>query len=173
MAGLKEIKKIVFINLFVLCSPAFAQEQIDQIKAAFLLNFAKYIEWPQKETGIAGVFKFCVVGPKDHFQDYSLLEKKTLNEKSIVVELIDTADKAASCNVIFFLGGRGSEMSSEILNVTQGKPILTVSDTDEKGMIYLYQSEGRMKFNVNLLHAKESGLNFRSQMLQLASQVIN
>ena len=170
--NIKYLIIVLLFNLLTISSVCQAQGELDKLKAAFLLNFAKYVDWPQNVTdNLEDKFTFCIVSHKEQFVDYKLLEQKSLNKRAIIVEHTDSPEKANNCQVVFLMDGRGQDIGDEVLKLIDKKPILSVSDAIDGGMIYLFEDNGRIKFNINLVNAHASGLNFSSQMLKLANNV--
>ncbi len=68
-----------------------------QIKAAFLYNFAKFIEWPSD----GGTLELCLLG-EDHFgRDIDNIEGKTAAGKKLSVRRIKSAREIKKCRMLF------------------------------------------------------------------------
>jgi len=149
-----------------------------EIKAAFLYNFAKFVEWPpdafQKNPGH---FVIGILGPDPFGSDLDdLLEGKTIQDKSLVLKRIAIPQDATSCHVLFISSAKEEELDS-ILIALKGLPVLTVSDMDQfiqRGGVVGFTLEGKkVRFSINTKVADQAGLKVSSQLLKLAKTVIS
>lgn len=158
-----------------LAIPALATPTEYDVKAAFLYNFAKFVEWPPdtfKEP--TAPFTVCVLGD-DPFGE--ALEKefsdKTVQDRPIVFEPLDHHAPGA-CQVLFISASERKRVDA-ILQDLKGPPILTVSDIQRfvkhGGIIGFTLEDDRVRFEVNLAAAEQAGLKISSQLLKLAKNV--
>lgn len=153
-----------------------AEEQAAQqeyvIKAYFLLNFTKYISWPENsfETENAP-FKVCILG-RDLF-DASLNAFKGKSHKNhpFDVQSVDDLDAIPECHILFVCAAMQENINS-ILKQTQNGAILTVGEAEgfvkHGGIINFYIYEGKVRFEINKKAADASSLEISSQLLKLA-----
>jgi hypothetical protein len=100
-----------------------------QIKAVFLFNFAKFVDWP------ASAFKdaqspvtICILG-KDPFGDsLDSLRDKTIEGRRLVIRRVSKTEEADKCHILF-VSASEKESLSHILKVTRNWNVLTVGDT--------------------------------------------
>jgi hypothetical protein len=149
-----------------------AQVPDTQIKAAFLLNFAKYAQWP--ETSLApsdAPLKLCILG-RDPFGE--ALRPVPIGGRPLSVERGVADDALKSCHIAYIAESEDRRLP-RILALLRGKPVLTVSDIDgfaeNGGMIELVLADGRVRFDINLAAANASQLRLSSQLLKLARSV--
>jgi hypothetical protein len=143
------------------------------VKAAFLFNFAKFIEWPESAMNSEKVrFTLGVLGA-DPFGG-ALLEVargKTLNGRAVEVRQGRTVSELAGCDVVFLAASEEKRIERH-LEALGGTPALTVSDTAgfarRGGMIELYLDGNRIRFAINLKAMREAGLEPSSKLLALA-----
>jgi hypothetical protein len=150
----------------------FERENI--LKAAFVVNFARYTTWPP--TAIDSVYHACIVGRSAVGDALRLLEGQTVRSKAIAVSSAADHMAYASCQMLFISESEVNRIKS-ILAATDGKPILTVSDSPEfvqaGGMIGLKVVGNRVRFDINALTAKVAGLQLSAQLLRLADLIID
>jgi hypothetical protein len=150
----------------------FERENI--LKAAFVVNFARYTTWPP--TAADSVYRACIVGRSAVGDALRLLEGQTIRGKTIAVSSAEDRTAYASCQMLFISGSEVESIKS-ILAAIDGKPILTVSDLPEfvhaGGMIGLKVVENRVRFDINALTAKVGGLQLSAQLLRLADLIID
>lgn len=155
-----------------------AAEAVDQppseyeVKAAFLLNFARFVEWPP-ETG-QGPFVMAVLGedPFGVLLDQAF-EGGSGSRKWEVRRL--TRVEEVGHSQILFIGRSEERRLPTILAALRGAPVLTVSDIPDfahrGGMIGLRLEARRVRFEIDLEPASASRLRVSSQLLKLARVV--
>lgn len=141
-----------------------------QVKAAFLHNFAKFVEWPRAEPERA---EFCVglIGP-DPFGETidEMVKGRTIDGKPVIIRRISKMPDARLCQILF-INMSGRERLTEVLkNLSAGT--LTIGQTDEflhaGGMINFIIEDKKVRFEVNVEAARKAGLRIRAQLLKLA-----
>jgi hypothetical protein len=150
------------------------QEQ--RVEAAFLYNFAKFVEWPG-DSGVSGSapLTFCLMGagPFQRAVEESLAGK-TINGHLLVVRRIDGPEEAPSCQVAF-IGWDEKKRLPEVLDALNGAAVLTVADFEQfasrGGMIQLIKEANKFRFAVNVDAVHRHGLRVSSRLLQLAEVV--
>ena len=143
-----------------------------QVKAAFLYNFVKFVEWPATAATQEGPIEICVLG-KDPFGGAldRVVEGKTVNDRALVIRHIGDIAAARACQVLFVSTSEAGRVS-EITQAVRGWNVLTVSEIDrfsERGGIINFLMEGqRVRFRINPKMAASAGLKISSKLLQLA-----
>lgn len=147
-----------------------------QLKAAFLFNFAKFVDWPPESfSGPQAPFAICVLG-KDPFGRAldDLLPGKTIGERPVVVERLKDAHNAKHCQVVFVSGSESQNLAG-ILEGLRGTNALTVGDSDgfaeAGGAIQFTEEENHVRFLINPEAGERAGLKFSSKLLALAKIV--
>ena len=116
---------LLWLSLF---NNAYSQEKEYQVKAAFLYNFTKFIEWPPEALNSKN-FRICVIGNNPFDGALAPLEKKTLQNLTIKVDSKVTLTGISSCNVLYVSSSEAGNIE-EIIEKAKSTPILTVSDID-------------------------------------------
>ncbi len=151
-----------------------------EIKAAFLYNFAKFVEWPPTAFDAADApIVFCVVGHNPFNGSLArVVSDRTANGRRIEVRHLAADDNLSGCNLIFMAESE-DEQVAQVLQKTRnenGRPVLTVGESKEfaeaGGMIRLLVDQGRIRFDINVVEAERAGLRLSSQLLKLARTVI-
>lgn len=144
-----------------------------QVKAAYLYNFGKFVQWPAKApTAPGGLFAICVLG-QDPFGPIldATVAGETIDGRSVVAKRISRAQDAADCRILFISSSEDDELG-EILAALDKTSVLTVSDIPEftrrGGIIHLVLDGNKVRFEVNLAVAERAGLSLSSQLLKLA-----
>jgi len=147
-----------------------------QVKAAYLLNFGRFVEWPSRPGAPADdPFQMCVLG-KDPFGNLldAALAGEAINHAPVIARRITKSQDATGCRILFISASEEGSLKS-ILQALEKAPVLTVSDlaqfTRQGGMIQFVLSGNRVRFDVNLVAARAAGLNLSSELLKLAVSV--
>ena len=142
----------------------------DKIKAAFVYNFTKYIEWVDDDT--TDSFEIGIIGDSDIiFPLQEIAEKELVNNRKIEVIHFQDIQDINSCNILYISASEADELR-DILKKIDGRNILTISDSTGfalKGVaINFVIVEGKLKFEMNSNVINEAGLKVSSQLLKLA-----
>jgi hypothetical protein len=156
--------------------PTTAQGVPDEyrLKAAFLYQFPQFVEWPSAAVATAGSIGLCVTKPSPFGAALEqLIRGESLSGRPLAVREISGTADLHGCHVLFAGGRRGA--TDALLKATVGRPILTVGDSDQfldaGGIIVLRMVNRRVRFEVNVVAARTSGLRISPQLLDLALRV--
>ena len=146
-----------------------------QIKAAFLFNVLKFVEWPpSSQTTASAPLRLAILGRGPQTEKSSALEAKTVRGRHLVVQAYERVKDIEACDVLLVTPEAATDLA-DALRAAQGRPILTVSDTPDRAqtpaMITLTVVDTRLAFSVNLDTADASGLKMSSNLLDLAKSV--
>lgn len=164
----------LLITLFLILLPvASAQAQDSReysVKAAYLYNFAKFIEWPKSDK----VLDICVLGDNPFGNSLRLLEKEKAGDRAIRVYNKTTRDTIGRCDMIFI--SKSSDALDDIFAYLRGKPVLTVGESDDfartGGMIGFVMVHGRVKLEINSGAIAAAGLTVDPTLLEIAVNVV-
>jgi hypothetical protein len=153
-------------------NPLLASEY--EVKAAFLLNFTKFIAWPAAASPPDHSFPICVYG-EDPFGKVldQIVEGERVDNRPVTVRRI-SGSFTGPCRILFV--GQSERDARKILaEVPQG--VLTVGDDGgflhQGGMIGLAVENRRVRFDVDLRAAARAGLRVSSRLLSVARSVEN
>lgn len=147
-----------------------------KIKAAFLLNFAKFINWPEESfIEESPSFKVCVLGEDPFGSALSTIESRTVSNRKVDLYYVSRLEDATSCHLLFISASEKNNL--ELIRETlQDLPITTVSDIEgfakNGGIIEFLTREDKVAFTINLNRARQQRLNIHSALLNLATEVI-
>lgn len=153
--------------------PLRAQAPEYDLKAAFLFNFARFVEWPP--TAFAGdraPLTVCVYG-EDPFGPTldAVVQGERVGERSLLVQRPDSLDDLGECHVLFVCRSEKDRLGKVMAQVA-GKPVLTVADTDgflrAGGTINFILEGSKVRFLINQEAAARSGLRISSKLMRLA-----
>ncbi len=140
-----------------------------QIKSAFIYNFAKFVDWPNKAKG--NTLTLYVMG-QDSFRDaLDTIEGKIIRGKTLKIEHVKSLQNIKDGNLLFITSTEKHNLEN-LINSVHGLSILTIGDTKgfaNRGvMINLYIEEERVRFEINVEAAIKEGLGISSKLLKLA-----
>jgi hypothetical protein len=147
-----------------------------EVKAAYLYNFGRFVEWPgQIPAGQGDFFTVCVLG-QDPFGPSldATLAGETISGKTIVAKRISSAEESSNCQILFLSLTDDSRLNKVIAELDK-KAVLTVSDMPQfakrGGMIQFVLEGKRVRFEVNLRATQQAGLTLSSELLKVATAV--
>ncbi len=164
--------------LLLLCGasavPAVAQSATeDQVKAAYLFNFAKFIEWPAETfTAADSPLTFCTLGRSPVVDELdSSVRGKSINRHTIAVKHLHGPEDIKGCHLVF-LAPSAIKQQQKLVLAAKGLPVLLVAETSgfaqAGGTINFYSEAGRLLFEVNIGAAESAHLKVSSKLLSLA-----
>jgi hypothetical protein len=143
-----------------------------EVKAAYLLNFTKFVEWPVTERSANPVFSICLLGddPFDGALD-RIVEGESVNGRKIVVQRIHRP-QTVPCDMVFV---HASERDLSGYLSSLGPGVLTVGEDDhflrEGGMIAFVLDQRRVRFDVNPRAASAAALKLSSKLMSVARNI--
>ena len=160
--------RVLGIALLLLAVPVHGQDVSYeyQVKAAFLYNFIRFVEWPPAAQ--SGSMIVCVAGrnPLGSFLEETV-KGETLDGRPIIPRVILEPDP--ECRVIFVPDGA---TVSAYLRASRGAPVLTIGETndfiDAGGIVRFYMENGKVRFEISPQAAERSQLRISSRLLRLA-----
>jgi len=145
-----------------------------EVKAAFLLNFTKFVDWP------SGTFRdaqspvsICILG-KDPFGQTidQIVQGETVNGRKLTVRRIMEVPPHPACQAVYISAGTIdaphviASLSHSVLTIGEGDQF-----THDGGMIGFVIQNGRVRFIINQSAARTAGLQISSRLLSVAASV--
>ena len=146
-----------------------------KIKAAYLYNFAKFVEWPAVAFADPSLpLGICIFG-EDPFGDALDTNKnKTVNGRTLEIMHSSGSTELSGCHILF-ISPKETNNLKDILEMIKDRHILSVSDinkfADHGGMINLKQVKNKIRLEINHEAAKQSGLKMSSKLLKIAKVI--
>lgn len=142
------------------------------MKAAFIFNFAKFVDWPPaKSQETAATMNVCVVGDEPLASALAAIEGKIAGGKKIKIRLEPPQQSLGSCSILF-VGDSENAQLGRILETVKNAGVLTIGDTTgfarQGVMINFYMEEKRVRFEINPKAASRAGLKISSNLLKIA-----
>lgn len=147
------------------------------VKAAFLFNFTKFVEWPDSSFPNPGAPIVLGIVGEDPFgaETEHSVSTQMAQGRPIVVRKYRFGDNLRSCHLLFISASERQHVA-RILAMLQDASVLTVSDIDgfaeAGGVMQFVMQDNRVHFVVNLEAATQGKLRLSAKLLALA-RVIN
>lgn len=180
MAVLNNIRGKVYVAVVAaLClaaAPAgYAEHTLSreyEIKAAFLYNFLKFVEWPEEAyTDENSPGTICVLGADPFGEAFDVIEGKTARGRSIRVRRIRGVAGAGECHILF-IGSSEASRLKEVFRAAEGEGVLTVGETKDfarsGGAVNFFIKKDKVRFEINVDAVEKAGLKMSSKLLNLA-----
>jgi ethanolamine utilization microcompartment shell protein EutL len=152
-------------------APTLAQGAAEAaIKAAFLVKFGAYVEWPRAE----GPVTICVVG-RDPLGDAlnQAVSGQQINDRPVTVRRLYSVAADSGCAIAYLVGSPRQSVPAA-LAALRSAPVLTVTDgrwNSARGMIHFQIASNRVRFHVDDRAAAAAGLGISSKLMALALSV--
>ncbi len=147
-----------------------------RVKAAFLFNFAKFVEWPAHVfTSSTDPIRICVLG-KNPFGSVldDAVKDKIVAGRTFLVRQVSAGQPAVGCQILFISSSERKRLPA-ILGEIKADGVLTVGETDtfalDGGMINFRIESGKVRLQINVAAAEQSRLRISSKLLSLAEIV--
>ncbi|MCB1909771.1 MAG: YfiR family protein [Rhodocyclaceae bacterium] len=146
-----------------------------QLKAVFLLNFARYVEWPDDKLPAGAEIELCVLGRDPFGGALAAIDGKRAQGHVVRVRRLALPEQAEACHLLFLAGSEAQQVGAS-LRVLGHQPVLTVSDMDgfidAGGGIGFAIVEDRVRFDINLRVLEATKLKASAQLMKIARAVI-
>jgi len=202
-------RKISFFALIVLSTVLFlvlntpkaraeaVPNKEQQIKAAFIYNFIKFVDWPEEKMADSNEpIIIGIIGSKDFVKAVEPLIRKKIKNRNISIKYFEDYEKLKksqddddrqwnqkmeslkTCHLLMFCICDSVRIKdlSQIIKALKGSPVLTVGETagflEFGGIINFLMEDKKVRFEINVTAAKKNKLTISSKLLRLAKRVV-
>lgn len=142
-----------------------------QVKAAFIFNFAKFVEWPSDAFGDGGALVVGVVGDDPFGGALDRLNGNTVNGRRLRIKRLRWDDNLRTCQILFISNSEGRHLG-KIMESTRGTSVLTIGEMPQfnqsGGMIRFVIQNDKVRFEINAAAAGQARLRISSKLLALS-----
>jgi hypothetical protein len=149
-------------------------EPVDEfaLKAAFLFNFTRFVQWPEEAFESAeSPFRICVLGSDPFGARLDALAERRVGVRPITIERLPGTETLRRCQIAFIAADQQAAWRNAGGNAL-GPATLTVADDGrfarDGGMIALVTSGRRIQLHVNLVSLQGSTLRISAKLLEVA-----
>jgi uncharacterized protein DUF4154 len=172
------VKKIAFILFSLLIihtgfKPAGAIDTNAKIKAVFIYNFTKYIEWPNSYK--EGEFTIGVIGESPLYSELTkMTQTKKVANQSLQVKKFSSVDEISKCHILYLSKDKSGEISSLLKSLKNNSTLIVTEQTglvDKGAGINFIIKDNRQKFELNKGNVEKYKLKVSSSLEALAFTV--
>ncbi|MDB6062803.1 MAG: hypothetical protein JWM78_2906 [Verrucomicrobiaceae bacterium] len=146
-----------------------------RIKAAYLYNLSKFITWPDEDQMAKDApITLCIYGynPFDTYLDK--LREHPVRGRNIAIRAVAENESPEGCQLLF-VSQHNANAPRLLSAAAPYPPILTVSDDQDflirGGMVALININNNVQLDINLTRAKQAGLTFSANLLEVAHRI--
>lgn len=179
------VEKIILVFLLALAtllviSPlsTYSQEVINReylIKAAYVLNFARYVEWPEPSGQSSGPFVIGIFQPDPISSHLRQADKIEGLNRDLKIVVLDPQKDIPACHILYFPRALPAPVQQELLKKASQKGTLLVGETqgflEWGGTINFVISDNKVRLEIHVSQAQAQGLRISSKLIQLARMV--
>lgn len=147
----------------------------NDVKAAFLFNFTKFVDWPEAAfEGTSDPLRMCVVADAAFTASVDrIIAGETVRGRPLR-RVVPDASELPRCHVLY-VGTAETDQADKLLSSVGRAPVLTVGETSRfmahGGAIAFVVVNGRVRFDVHLRNAERAGLTISSKLLRVARDI--
>jgi len=165
---------LILARLF--CGPNASAESTQNkeylIKAAFLYNFIKFVDWPSESfKNEADPIKLYILGDDPFGEALETIGDKTVKGRRLVVKRVQRVEEIEGTHLLFISSSEKGRVK-QILQSLRDSPVLTISEMERfgqmGGIINFITVEDKVRFEINPEQAEQNKLKISSQLLKLA-----
>jgi len=169
------IKRLLTLLCGVLLALHWANVRADapseyEVKAAFIHNIAKFVEWPAKPAAGSNL-RLCILGQSPLTEAAVSLQGKQVGNLVWELQSVYSRSSLKECHVLFIAASESGNLR-HILEGINGSAVLTVGDSDgyaaQGVMVNFYIEQNKVRFEINAAAANRAELRIGSQLLKLA-----
>jgi len=185
----RKTHSLIILTLFLFVAAMSSQTSADsqptheyQVKAAFLYNFIKFVQWPEEKPADSNdTITIAVIGNHKFGNAFESIKGKKVKDKKIIVKFFPAFDNSDDKNPLkkchlFFICPSEKQHLKDIIEIASQASILTVGDMngliDDGGIIQFIMQDKKVRFQINLSAARRAKIKIRSQLLRLAKKVV-
>lgn len=161
-------------------APGRAQEGREleyEVKAAFLVKFAMFVQWPTNALAADGQVPLVVgILGEDPFgvKFDQAVKNERVQGRVVEIRRAQKATELLNCQIVFICASEAGRFA-EVLAVFKERPILTVADepgfAPQGGMIGFFKETGKVRFEINAAAIERAGLKVSSKLLQVGRRL--
>jgi hypothetical protein len=151
-----------------------------QIKGAMILNFIKFVQWPEKSPDqllndkTDTTLTIGIIGKDNFGNTLDQIEGRKIGNKKLSVRHIKSLNQLSGCQILF-ISESEAHRTYQILRATSGMPILTIGEDEDfiqlGGIIRFYDEKNHIRFEVNQTAALKSDLKLSVKLLEVAAAI--
>lgn len=142
-----------------------------KIKAAFILDFVRQVQWPRE---IGPVARLCTVGADPFGDAWAAIADQRIQGRPVQIERNVPTERLQDC-MILAIGNLSAEEAAKLDKAVNGSPVLTVADdatpSHVGAVLRLKSVDNRLHFDLDMPQARRRGLEIALELRNLADSV--
>jgi hypothetical protein len=150
--------------------PRTAQTLEYPVKAAYLYQFLRFVEWPEEREHLSACVGLIGDDPFQAALDRTIAGK-TVAGRVLQVRRFEGLEDLGECPVLFVPRSEAPRLKAILAKVAPWRTLTIGEDaafTQAGGMVRFFVEERRVRFEINLPAAHQAGLRLSSRLLALA-----
>jgi hypothetical protein len=147
----------------------------EQVKAAFIFNFLKFVTWPPDKRSLPQL-RLCALGNSKVAALLKSFDGKQIRGQTLRISTSPELRWQDNCHAIFLSSEADKDAWRSVNPKLQQNNVLTISDSpgfsSRDGMIELIKVDKKIRFKINLAAAYAANLKISSKLLKLARAVL-
>ncbi|HEY0739932.1 MAG TPA: YfiR family protein [Chryseosolibacter sp.] len=167
------MKKVLILSFVLVSAVASAQTTNYQVHSLFVLNIAKYSEWPTADAE----FHIVVFGKSKMYDELTKLTTgKNINGHTIKVSQIENVTDIGNANIVFLADGKSGNLD-EIVKATEGKSIMVIAEREGlfkkgAGFSFMLTENNTLRYDINNAALAKRNIKVSKNLANLANSVI-
>ena len=147
-----------------------------QLKAVFIYNFSKFIEWPESAFADSNAnFEVCVIGDNPFGDTLQALNNRSYKTHPLLVNYPQTIDEAKTCRILYVGDSKNSPQWKDLIKNIGDAPVLTVSSSEDAvqsgiGVGFIIK-EGKIRWALNLNATRKAQLKVSAKLIEIAISI--
>lgn len=159
----------------VLCAPSSAQGPSEhQVKAAFLYNFANFVEWPVSALDDTSSIVIGILGEDPFGLAFAPFKDRTVKGHPLRIIRSKRLQELPFCHILFISSSEEKNLP-QIFHYLGDKSVLTVGESpgfaQRGGAVNFVMKNKKVRFEINQQRATTANLKISSKLLKLADIV--
>ncbi len=161
------------------------QNQEYKIKAAFIFNFIKFVDWPKEKFSGEKNIVIGVIGKNPFGNAFDPIKNRQINSRKVVIKTFKSLKESdlndeqiediRKCHALLICSSEKQQVR-KIIDIIKGYYVLSIGETkdflESDGIINFLIEDGKVCFEINNFNAKREKLDISSQLLRLAKRVV-
>jgi hypothetical protein len=179
----KRVFTLVLVILALIAGPfingSYGEEDAaeSEVKAAFVYNFIKFVDWPAKAfDGPGSPIVLGILGKDDLLEELETIKDRTAQGRKLTIKRSNNASELERCHIIYVSKSERDRVAG-VLKSASNWSTLTIADirgfAQAGGMINFTTQGNKISFEINPEVAERAGLKVSSKLLKLAKIVGN
>lgn len=167
------MKKVLILSFVMVSAVASAQTTNYQVHSLFVLNIAKYSEWPTADAE----FHIVVFGKSKMYDELTKLTTgKNINGHTIKVTQAENVAEIGTANIVFLADGKSGNLD-EIVKATEGKSIMVIAEREGlfkkgAGFSFMLTENNTLRYDINNAVLAKRNIKVSKNLANLANSVI-